>query len=224
MALADSFLQFVQLSLAFGAQRGLAFRLGVASGLEGGLLLSFGRLVGFEQSFLASANGFLLGAAFQSLLLGFEVKTFVAAFVIASVMVLAVLRGEGEVGNILLDASFEVLLRYFVDGLSAFFGLGVVALRTAALAFLLVMLRRRATVVGIAGLELRFQGCEFSFEFFLLLLVALSFARMEILNLLLTGVLGSAAELTACADEAGGENDDSLHDLNSIFRKSKPKR
>jgi len=205
-ALTSGRLEFFHLSLTIGAQGGQAGLLGVALGLEAGLLFGFAGAGTVEQGAFAIADGFLLGATVQSFVVLFVVPT---SFVVSSFVVLAVVLGvllrESESGHGLLDAVFEFALQSFVQSFAALAAGGIVVL---VFAFLLCGRgRRSAAIVSIASIEFWFQSFEFGLAVILLLLVAVFQALVESLE------FGGAVLGQAGSNGAGDQqrDDDGFH-------------
>lgn len=132
-ALARGLFEFVQLSLAIGAQSGQARLFGVATSLETSFPLVLSRFAGVEQGVFAIADLLFLVASFQCLVLLLVVPTapvtFLSAF--AFPFAFAFLFGFSVVGHEsghgLLDASYEIVLQRLANGLLAFLGLRLIA-------------------------------------------------------------------------------------------------
>jgi len=186
--LARGFLELLQLSLALGTQSGQALLFGVTPGLELGALFLVGRATAVEQGTLTVADGLLLGAAVQGLVLALVIKTSVLS--LTRLVMLSILWWEGETRDGLLDASLELLLHGFAEGLSAFttFGPVSVMLATSSALFASVAFSTlgcwwSASVAGVTSINFGFHGFEFGLLLFFSFLVAFVHARVEVLEL-----------------------------------------
>lgn len=219
-AFASGFLEFLQLRLAVGAQRGQAGLFSVAVGLEASLLLGIGRLGAVQQGAFAIANSLLLGATVQGFVVSLVVPAVGSAFVATILLVMGILLRESEARDGLLDTVFEIGFQGLSESLSAFTTSSAVAFfaagGSAATAFTTFTFfgfgRRSASVVGVAGVEFRFQGFEFGLSGSFVLFVSVLDAFME-------GVeFGGAVLSQSRSKNASSEqsNSDSLHDFSRI--------
>jgi hypothetical protein len=183
-AFAGSFVELFHLSLALGTQSSLAFLFGIASSLELGFHLGFGGATAVPQGTFALANGLLVSATIQTLVLVLVVEsvTFPAVWFV----MLAILWWQSEARDGLLDTSFKLGLHGFTQGLPAFATLRVVStfFTTGTAAVTIVLLLgslgwRSASVAGIASIDFAFDGREFGLSRSFALLVAVFHTLVE---------------------------------------------
>lgn len=213
-ALASGFLELVQLSLALGAQRGRAFLLGIASGLELSSLFCIGWAAAIEQCAFAVADSLFVGAAIQSLVIILVVETMMSTEVV--LIVLTILWWEGESGHGLLDAIFEFTLESIANSLSTFaacailfaagFTTGATAGTSTGCTFLLLG-RGSASVAGVAGIQFGLQSFPFGLVGIFGLFVTIFHALVEVFDL--CGTVEGQARSNDASDEQ--RNDDGLH-------------